>query len=90
MLVVGNLPCLGQWNPALALELRGSGDGFMEAQVEIMDSLEARNFQYKFLLQHGHGNIEWEAGDNRAVDLEQQLQRAVSLSKENIQLVITL
>ena len=91
MFVTGNSPSLGAWNPHKASKfIDYTGDDTMVVSVEINDKEDAINFQYKFLMQHSHENLEWEKAENRTVDLEEYYRLAISLGKENIQLTITL
>ena len=75
MFVVGSVPSLGAWNPALSVELRRSGTGLSTEEIEIESIQDARTLQYKYLTCNydtatlHKANVSWERGDNRALDL---------------------
>jgi 4-alpha-glucanotransferase len=68
LLVCGNLPELGAWDPAQALSLHYMGDGRWEVPLDLAENTKGE-LAYKYVIDHGHGAYEWEPGDNRTTDL---------------------
>lgn len=62
LLVVGDLPALGAWNPARALVLDGATWPTWRAPLTLP---AGTRFEYKLALRHADGTIAWEAGENR-------------------------
>ena len=67
LFVCGSHPLLGKWKTGNAspLVFRGNGKWDFELQVDAASWLE-----YKYFIQHPDGNIEWEFGDNRPLNLK--------------------
>lgn len=85
LLVTGSSAALGTWAPHRALHLAWVGHGWWSATVAVpraARSSEGGGLEYKYLVRHEDGNLQWEAGANRAVDLAAVLADAVELRDE--------
>jgi 4-alpha-glucanotransferase len=68
LLVCGNLPELGAWNPEKALPLHFFGGGRWEVPLDLPENFKGE-LTYKYVIDHGGNGYEWEAGDNRIYPL---------------------
>ncbi len=70
--IVGNLPELGNWDPAHALPLHFFDGGTWEVPLDLPEDFKG-TLEYKYVILHGSsGHVEWEAGDNRVMDLDEK------------------
>ncbi|KAG8054698.1 hypothetical protein GUJ93_ZPchr0001g29427 [Zizania palustris] len=65
-LVVGDDPALGLWNPAKAIALDWSEDHVWTAKKELTAN---RSIEFKFLLQDPSGQVHWQHGHNRILQV---------------------
>ncbi len=66
--VVGSIPELGLWNPALAAEMSYRGDG--NWQLEIETALSAETLEYRYFLSAGERRIFEEWAKNHCITFE--------------------
>jgi len=71
LLVCGNLPELGAWNPEKALPLHYFDGGHWQVPLDLDENF-AGTVSYKYILKHASGTFEWEAGDDRTLDLNKR------------------
>jgi 4-alpha-glucanotransferase len=62
--VVGSHPLLGSWSPDKALKLRYSAGDEWRGEIEIAHEPRV-HFEYKYIIRHDNGEIDWEARANR-------------------------
>jgi len=62
--VVGTHPLLGSWNPDKALKLTYAQGDEWRGEIEIPHA-PSIHFEYKYLIRHDNGEIDWEARANR-------------------------
>ncbi len=62
VLVVGELPELGAWDPAQGLALRGQAWPRWSAKLRLPWGVRS---EYKLVVRRSDGRLEWEPGDNR-------------------------
>lgn len=72
LMITGNQPCMGNWNPAKALIM--SCDRFPEWQIVLDASGLTFPMEYKFLVCNNENQqpAYWESGDNRTLDIPEQ------------------
>ena len=63
VLMCGQLPLLGDWDPERARPMARKGDQWL-ATLELAPDVE---LAFKFLRRDADGNVIWEAGDNRTI-----------------------
>lgn len=68
ILVVGDQPLLGDWNPANAAPLQYAGPGAWQGTVTLPDVLAKQTLSYKYLLAQ-QGRRDWEPGNNHQREL---------------------
>ena len=67
--IVGNCPSLKAWNPNEALPLHTDATKYPMWTSLQQVSLEAAKIEYKYIIKASGGQIIWEDGENRQVDL---------------------
>ena len=67
--IVGNCPTLKTWNPNQALQLHTDATKYPEWTSQQPVSLEAAKIEYKYIIKASGGQVIWEDGANRQVDL---------------------
>ncbi|KZW01365.1 glycoside hydrolase family 13 protein [Exidia glandulosa HHB12029] len=60
--VVGSIPALGTWDPSKSVALSSATYPIWATSVNIADGTD---FEYKYIVKKGNGEVEWEADPNR-------------------------
>ena len=66
--VVGSLPKLGEWDPAKASSASSMDKKVWSTLVQLPSSMARKPIEFKAIMKHKNGNVEWEAGENRVLD----------------------
>ena len=67
ILISGENPCLGRWNTSEALKMEPCGAGRWAAEIHIRET--DKRLVFKFIMKRSNGEIVWEKGDNRVLDI---------------------
>lgn len=67
ILVSGENPCLGRWDTSEALRMEPCGAGRLAAEIPIRET--DKRLVFKFIMKRDNGEIVWEKGDNRVLDI---------------------
>lgn len=67
ILVSGETPCLGRWDTSEALRMEPCGAGRLAAEIPIRET--DKRLVFKFIMKRDNGEIVWENGDNRVLDI---------------------
>lgn len=81
--VVGNIPELGDWDPAKALDAFHNPDAdnwFLPVSVP-----KSTTFEYKYILKDSAGNVVWESGSNRVATSSDDPAGVVDLPNHTFQ-----
>ncbi|MBW6410741.1 phospholipase D-like domain-containing protein [Clostridium weizhouense] len=68
VVIVGNVPELGEWKAENGLEMSTSDDLFPDWFVKA-DIKSGSKIEYKYVIVRANGNEEWENGANRSIDI---------------------
>ncbi|KAL5227368.1 hypothetical protein ABZP36_015633 [Zizania latifolia] len=79
-LVVGEDPALGLWNPAKAAALDWSEDHVWTVKKELTAN---RSIEFKFLLQDPSGQVHWQHGHNRSLQVADTSNTLVVIEEWN-------
>lgn len=67
ILISGENPCLGRWNTSEALKMEPCGAGRWATEIPIRET--DKRLVFKFIMKRSNGEIVWEKGDNRVLDI---------------------
>ncbi len=76
--IVGNSTYLGEWDPAKALPLQRCGNGRWEIHLPAK-RLKGERWEYKFILCSKAGEIIWEEGENRNIEIAEVAENATTM-----------
>lgn len=72
ILVSGENPCLGRWDTSEALRMEPCGTGRWATEIPIRET--DKRLVFKFIMKRSNGEIVWENGGNRVLDIPVQEQ----------------
>lgn len=67
ILISGENPCLGRWNTSEALRMESYGAGRWAAEIPFRET--DKRLVFKFIMKRSNGEIVWENGNNRVLDI---------------------
>lgn len=70
ILVSGENHCLGRWDTSEALRMEPCGAGRWAAEIPIRET--DKRLVFKFIMKRGNGEIVWENGNNKVLDIPAQ------------------
>ena len=70
ILISGENPCLGRWNTSEALKMEPCGAGRWAAEIHIRET--DKRLVFKFIMKRSNGEIVWENGNNKVLDIPAQ------------------
>lgn len=67
ILVSGENPCLGRWDTSEALRMEPCGAGRLASEIPIRET--DKRLVFKFIMKRSNGEIVWENGNNKVLDI---------------------
>mmetsp|Transcript_40503 Transcript_40503/g.41334 ORF Transcript_40503/g.41334 Transcript_40503/m.41334 type:complete len:234 (-) Transcript_40503:129-830(-) len=76
--IVGNLPSLGTWNPAIACVLSSEPESYvLTAEIDVEDTVDVIEYKYVVSDINVPKTVRWENGQNRVIHLVSQQEVSV-------------